>query len=227
MTEMSDVLEAYREAMQRNMHTAMPAVVVSYDAAAKTANVKPACWQPVKVTGEHPSDEKGFTYVELPTIPDVPVAFPSGGGFYVVFPLQPGDAVFLVFSETPMGEYLLNGTVGAKPLDTRRHSLGYPMAIPGGARPDSKAIADSSATDLIVGKDGTDSQIKVSATDIQIGKGATEYVALATKTFNEIKSLRDYVVTHTHPVPSLGTSGAPAVPPAAVGSVAATIAKAK
>lgn len=225
MTEMADVLEAFREAMQRNMHTAMPAVVVSYDASAKTANVKPACWQPVKVTGEHPSDEQGFTYVELPTIPDVPVAFPSGGGFYVVFPLQPGDAVFLVFSETPMGEYLLNGVTGAKPLDTRRHSLGYPIAIPGAARPDSKAIADSS-TDLIVGKDGTNSQIKVSATDIQVGKGATDFVALASKVLTELNSIRTQFNAHVH-VETGASTNAPTVLMTAPASVAATIAKAK
>jgi len=226
MTEMVDVLEAFREAMQRNMHTAMPGVVVSYNHDKKTANVKPTCQQPVKVTGEHPTDEQGFTYVELPTIPDVPVSFPSGGGFYVVFPLQPGDAVFLVFSETPMGEYLLNGTVGAKPLDTRRHSLGYPMAIPGGARPDSKAIVDSSATDLIVGNDGTDSQIKVSATDIQIGKGATDFVALASKVLTELNSIRSQFNLHVH-VETGASTNTPTVPMTAPNSVAATIAKAK
>ena len=226
MTEMADVLEAFREALQRNMHTAMPAVVVSYDATTKTANVKPTCKQPVKVTGEHPSDEQGFTYVELPTIPDVPVSFPSGGGYYVVFPLQPGDSVFLVFSETPMGEYLLNATVGAKPLDTRRHSLGYPIAIPGGARPDSKAIADSSATDLIVGKDGTDSQIKVSATDIQVGKGATDFVALASKVLTELNSIRTQFNAHVH-VETGASTNTPTVPMTAPNAVAATIAKAK
>lgn len=226
MTTLSDVLEAHREALQRNLHTGMPAVVVSYNPTAKTAAVKPTCQQPVKVTGENPSDEQGFTYVELPTIPDVPVAFPSGGGFYVCFPLQPGDSVFLVFSETPMGEWLLNGVTGAKPLDTRRHSLGYPIAIPGGARPDSKAIADSSATDLIVGKDGTDSQIKISATDIQVGKGATQFVALANLVLSELNAIRTAFDTHVH-VETGASTAVPTTPMGVAGSVAATIAKAK
>jgi hypothetical protein len=163
--------EAIRTALTW-LQVALPGRVKSYDADKGCADIELTVKLPVR------SIQDLVSYFTLPLLAGVPVAWPSGGGYFVGMPLAVGDPVFLVFSDTPMGEYLETGEV-SEPLDVRRHSLGYPICIPGGARPDKKAIADLPTDGLIIGKDGANTQIKVTATDILIGKGATQHAAIA------------------------------------------------
>lgn len=180
---LAEVLKASNEAHTQDMHVGLPGRIVSYDAAKQTADVECGVRLPLK--GEFGE----VVYEEFPIFPDVPIAWPRGGGFFITFPLAPEDPVFLVFSDVPMGEYLTTGKV-SDPMDTRRHSSGYPMAIPGGASPDPKALTDASATKLVLGKDGATVQISIDGTTIQLGKGTADYLALATKVDNAIEALR-------------------------------------
>lgn len=156
------------------LHVALPGRVKSYDATKGTADIELCAKLPVR------SLQDVVAYFGLPAIPDVPVAWPSGGGYFVAMPLAVGDPVFLVFSDTAMGEYLETGQV-SEPADVRRHSLGYPVCVPGGARPATKQLADLPTDGVIIGKDGADQQIKITATDIKIGKAAALHVAVAEK----------------------------------------------
>lgn len=101
-----------------DVHTALPGIVKSYDAATLTAKVQPA----VKriLDGELET---------LPLIPNVPVAWPAAGGFLFHLPLEAGDTVMLVFSEAAWAEFRSTGQVSA-PKDSMRHSLSYPIALP-------------------------------------------------------------------------------------------------
>jgi len=178
-----EVIRAAIEAQVEGMHVALPGKVVSYDAAKQTVSVDCAVKLPLK--GQYGE----VVYESLPTFPDVPVSWPAGGGYFLSMPLDAGDPVLLVFSDIACGEYLNDG-VSSEPVDTRRHSLGYPVAIPGGARPDTKAAADASATALVLGKDGSDSQVRVTATGVELGKGATDLAALASVVDANLSTLR-------------------------------------
>lgn len=202
-----EVLRAALEAHTEGMHVALPGRVVSYSAASQTAVVEAGVKLPLR--GEFGE----VVYESLPTFPDVPIAWPKGGGYYLTFPLAPGDPVLLVFSDVAAGEYLNTGEI-SEPADTRRHSLGYPVAIPGGASPDTKALTDASADALTLGKDGNPAQVKVKAGAIELGKDAASFVALATLVDAHLETLRAAVNSVGAVIPPLAT-------------VAATLVKAK
>ena len=73
----------------KDVYTAMPGVVVSYDAATQRAVVRGALAL-VLTDGSRRA---------RPEIADVPVVFPSGGGYSLIVPLEAGDPVLLVFSQ--------------------------------------------------------------------------------------------------------------------------------
>jgi hypothetical protein len=143
-----EIISEAIESRLLELHTAIPGKVVSYDASTQTAEVTPV------VQRAEPREDGGNTLTPLPSIPNVPVQWPRGGGYALHFPLKAGDHVLLVFSEAAIGHWRASGEL-APPGDLRRHSLGYPVAIPGIA-PESTPIdgASSSEARLILGPGG-------------------------------------------------------------------------
>ena len=70
-----------------NLHTMLPGVIQSFDPVKQTAQVQP-CIRRIFV-------DKGA--VNLPLCVDVPVEFPGGGGYFLTFPIKPGDECVLCF----------------------------------------------------------------------------------------------------------------------------------
>lgn len=114
-----DPIEATRmglEGKQAEMWTSLPGIVVSFDAVAMTASVQPA------IKGQI-TDEAGATsFVDLPLLEDVPVEFPSGGGFILTFPIRSGDECVLVFSSRCIDDWWALGDV-QQPFEGRMHDL--------------------------------------------------------------------------------------------------------
>lgn len=110
-------------AIQRHfddIHTCLPGQIVSYDYKNQSAQVKPL----IKKTYYN-----GQT-ISLPVIVNVPVAFPSGGGATINFPMSPSDKVILVFSERSLERWLANGEDSEQGAP-RRFDLSDAFAIPG------------------------------------------------------------------------------------------------
>jgi hypothetical protein len=215
----AEIIEAAQRTHAMGLHTAIPVRVVTFYPGKGYADVAPVCAQPIV-------DIDGSTaYVTLPTFPKVPIAWPSGGGGLLTFPLQPGDPGLLVFSEVSLAEYLTQGAQAQaiEPSDARRHSAGYPIFWPGGARPDPQLLHDESGTDVVFGIDNDAAQVRATPGTLALGKGATDYVALASLVAAELGKIA--TAFHTF---SPGSGGAsfphPYVSP---GNVAATVAKAK
>ena len=120
-----------------DVHTALPGKVVSYDSATQTASVAPAVRAPI------PKGRDGWEKVEMPTIPNVPVSWPAGGGASLQLGLQQGDPVLLIFCEADTSEYRNTGDI-SDPSDLTRHDGSYPYAIPGG-QPDGTPLRNVSA----------------------------------------------------------------------------------
>lgn len=155
--------------------------VTAYDAVTNTAFVKPMIKRAVYTVDE---DERGFE--ELPEIPFVPVLWPRAGAYAVVLPLAVGDTVLLVFCDVSHAEWRVDGGV-SEPADARRHSIGWPVAIPGffpDSSPLSAAVLDVAAriAGAIIGEHGGNNRVEFTATGIKIGADAIDYVALATPT---------------------------------------------
>ena len=104
------------------LHTVMPGIVESYDAATKRATVQPAINLLL-------NDEAGTTMAK-PAIQNVPVAQTSGGGFLIQVPLKKGDAVLLFFSERGMDKFKETFEV-ADPLPNAFFDVRDAIAMPG------------------------------------------------------------------------------------------------
>lgn len=74
--------------LQKNIHTALPAKVVSFNSQNQTVVL---ALQVKQILSE------GKT-LQIPPLVDVPVSFSRGGGFAVTFPLKAGDEGMAIFS---------------------------------------------------------------------------------------------------------------------------------
>jgi hypothetical protein len=172
--EIPEILDAHFRAKADELHTAIPGKVVAYYPATQTVDVKPSVKRVSYDEGGTRNDDA------YPVLPHVPVCWPGGGGFFVSFPLAPGDHVLVVFSEAATGDWRLSGNESS-PSETARHGLNGAFAIPG-ARTDAQALADASSTNVVIGQDGTNIQISINGSAISLGKGASDFVALKTPT---------------------------------------------
>jgi hypothetical protein len=118
--EFDEGLEGVIFSVLKNIHTAMPAQVVSFDADRQTCSVQPALMRKKKDAEAQP----------LPVLEDVPIVYPGSGGFWLTFPLVEGAFVLLVFSERALDAWLQGGGV-ADPAKKRMFSLSDAFAIPG------------------------------------------------------------------------------------------------
>ena len=81
-------LEFILNQFRKSIYTSIPATIESYDATSKRAKVLPAINRLFTDNTNAP----------LPPLTNVPVIFPSGGGFTMHFPIVSGDVVMLIFS---------------------------------------------------------------------------------------------------------------------------------
>lgn len=103
------------------LHTAMPAQVVSYEFSTQKAKVQPTIKRKY-------ADGRSDKY---PVINDVPVIFPRSGGASMTFPVKAGDTVLLIFTGRSIEQWLNNGGGNVTPSDNRMHNLNDAVAIPG------------------------------------------------------------------------------------------------
>jgi len=152
------IIQTAIQSRLRGLHTALPGTVVEYDPIRQVADVD------VAIQVEIAKD----TIERLPTIPEVPVAWPRGGGASLHFPLLPGDGVLLICLESDPSAWLEGR--GDRPSIAARHGL-YPVALPGFA-PLSQAIAptaiSASGALLACGPHG----VEVSSTGVRLGSVA-------------------------------------------------------
>jgi protein gp138 len=118
-TETDAATVAARE-IQKNIHTAIPGIIQSFDAGKQTATVKPAIKRIWVDNGP----------MDLPDCVDCPVQFPRGGFGVLTFPVTAGDECLLVFSERAIDNWYSSG--GAQePSEYRLHDLSDGFAIVG------------------------------------------------------------------------------------------------
>lgn len=219
---LAEVINAATAASKVGLHVSLPGRVVGFNGITQTADVQVAVELPLA------QSDGSQTWEDLGTLFGVPIQYPSGGGFYMAFPLAPGDPVTLVFSDVATGEWFDGKGDGvARPADGRRHSLGYAVAIPG-ARPVQAAGPDPGAA-LVIGSELGDGRAKFTAGEIELGRGASDYVALASSVDARFSAVRTNLNAHVHGgvTTGAGASAVSTTPLAALASVAATVVKAK
>jgi hypothetical protein len=213
----ADVIRAAIESHAREFHVALPGRIDRYDATKQRADVKLELQRYVS------DGEGGHVPESLPVLPNVPVAFPRGGGYFVSFPLAKGDPVLVVFCDAPIGAWLKKGDM-AEPGLSESHGLGGAVCYPGIAPNDDK-LDDASASTMKLGKDGTPAaQIEFTDSLTKVG-GGDQFVALANLVDSRLAAIRTFINAHTH-VETGGTTNATTPALGAQASVAAQNVKA-
>lgn len=165
------------------LHTGLPAKVVSFDPENGTCNVQPLLLRVV-------FDESGNEVEEsLPQITNVPIHYPGGGGWSIIFPLKEGNTVFLAFAERSIDTWLeADPGQQVDPVQTRKHDLSDAICIPQ-LRPRTQPITDlaSLGDNMRIGFDGGDPAIVLKPDGtIEIGEGATESIVLGDTLIEQI-----------------------------------------
>ena len=168
----------------RDVHTSVPGRIESYDPGTQTASVQPLVNQRI-----YNSQTREVKYEDHPVIPKVPVAFPSASGGGMTFPLEEGDPVVLVFSESPLDEWLAgDGITPVNPFSARKHDYSDAIAIPG-ARPTGEALDDDKVADNPV----------IYGPVVQHGSAEAQMaLAVAEKTADKLEELRQELDGHFH-----------------------------
>lgn len=91
----SDWLQFCVEQILKSLFVCLPGTVISYNSQTRRAKIKLALNQ-VKTDG---------STFEYPNLVDVPVIFPSGGGFSLLMPLKQDDSLLVLFSQRDISQF--------------------------------------------------------------------------------------------------------------------------
>lgn len=121
--DLNTLLIAALSGWQAGIWTALPCLVESFDPTVQTASLRPA------IQAQLQNPDGSFQWVKLPLLVDVPVIFPSGGGYTLTFPLGPGDEVLAIFASRCIDGWWSSGKVSVQ-SELRMHELSDAFAIP-------------------------------------------------------------------------------------------------
>jgi hypothetical protein len=182
--DLTEVMRVVMDEAQDEMFVSLPGVVVKYNPAQQKADVKPLLQK------NFLNDDGTEGLDDLPVLPEVPIQFPRGGGYYLSFPLVPGDNVLLVFVDKSIDAYMAgDGKKPVDPVDLRNHDISDAVAFPC-MFPFSRAIKDDVASGAVFGKE-KGAQIRATGSAMEVTTGglpasAGGFVALATKVIIEL-----------------------------------------
>lgn len=122
-----DFEEAVRTALdgrQAQIWTALPAKITKVNHTANTVEARPTTQARIK------QPDGTFKTVTMPVCLDVPLHYPSGGGFSMTFPVKEGDECLLTFASRSIDNWWKNGG-NQPPNDLRMHDLSDGFAFVG------------------------------------------------------------------------------------------------
>ncbi len=119
------------DARFKRIHVSMPGQVQRYDPVKQLVDVLPVMSYRTKAEGGSGRD----LILNYPVITNVPLMFPSAGGYQMTFPVRVSDSVLLVFSESSLSRWINQENAIATPIDqidhSSRFSINDAIAIPG------------------------------------------------------------------------------------------------
>lgn len=140
-------------------------IIQSFNAGTQEATVQVAFQQ---VTSIAPDGTK--TLAQYPLLLNVPVVFPSGGGFTLTFPIAAGDECVVLFNDRQIDTWLANGA-GSPPETGRVHDLSDGIAIVG-LRSNPRALASVSTTATQLRSDDGTTFVEVNSQGVKVHAGA-------------------------------------------------------
>lgn len=156
----TELLEQAKNNAMMDVRVSMPARIVSFDPATKTAQVE-ICMQMV---------DDDDSAIEYPPLVDCPCLFTRGGGFHVVHPYSAGDSGLVLFSDRCLDGWFESGKT-APPMDFRVHSMSDAYFIGGADHLGNVSPIVSGA--MFIGKDDNSAGLQINADGSLILKGAS------------------------------------------------------
>lgn len=201
---------------QSTIWTALPCIVQKVNLIVMTLEAQPA------IQGTVQMEDNSIQSVNLPLLVDVPICFPSAGGFLLTLPIAVGDEVLVVFASRCIDSWWQSGGVG-RPMELRMHDLSDGFAIPGPRSVPNVALNISSTAAQLRNLAGTtyleirsDGKVKaVSPTEIDLQaplvKVTGDLQVTGTIQGTEVTAGLIPLSTHLHVgvTPGSGTSGGP------------------
>lgn len=157
------------EGWQSGIWTALPCIIVSFDAVAMTCVAQPT------IQGNIRRPDGSFENVNMPLLLDVPVIFPNGGGFSLTFPIAAGDEALVVFSSRCIDSWWQLGDIHPQ-SELRMHDLSDGFAIVG-PRSQPRVLSAVSTTSSQLRSDAGDVVIDIDDAKITITAPTVEVVA--------------------------------------------------
>lgn len=203
---LNDAEEALRLALdgrQACLWSAMPGIVTKVDFTKMTCEVQ------LTIQGAITDENNATTFVNLPLLVDVPIVFPSAGGFTITLPLAVDDEVLVVFASRCIDTWWQSGGV-QKPAEFRMHDLSDGFAIPG-PKSIPNVIGSISSTDAQIRNNAGTTYVSIKANGSielvsPVGVGVVGDLTVS----GEVTANGIELSTHTHPVTTApGTTGAP------------------
>lgn len=142
----------------KEIHTAMPGIIESFNPELQTASVQPAIKRMFKTDD---GEVELISPENLPLCINVPVIFPRGGGFSLTMPVKAGDECLLIFCERSIDLWHERGSV-QEPLARRFHSFSDAVAYVGLSSKVNK-IPDYDPENTVIKKDDGTVYIKWNA----------------------------------------------------------------
>lgn len=202
---LSEILAAHADATKNDIRKVILATVTAVHPDRQTVDVQVAINNPL-------FDDLGNVYTEpAPSLSDVPLGILRGGGYMIWVPVNPGDSVLIMFSDLSTDTWRAGDGTAQDPGWVGKHTYDSPFAVPMFA-PNAKFFTDpnNDPTKLIIGKDGSSAQIKMSATAIELGSAVNDNVALASILDTAVGHIVAAINGHIHTGGTLSGSTGPA-----------------
>lgn len=124
---LSGLAQGVVERFAGDLHTCLPARIVSLDYKTQKATVQPTIKMRYTDADGNPDG-----LVDMSSIPSVPLIFPSSKFATITFPVKAGDLVLLVFSQRSIDNFKYSdGSSTVDPNDLRMHDYSDAFAICG------------------------------------------------------------------------------------------------
>ena len=143
------------DGLRTEIQTSMPAIIQSFDPVKRTCTAQPT------IRYQMTMFDNTKKWVTLPIIVDIPVIFPSGGGFTLTFPVKNGDECLLIFASRCIDAWWYSSGVQNQD-DIRFHDYSDGFALVGvNSRP--KVIPNISTNTVQLRSDDGDAYVELAS----------------------------------------------------------------
>lgn len=185
---LADVLDKVTEYRTRQVNTAEPGRIISFDKKHNRAEVE------LCIKGKLLCVD-GMETMPAPLLPTVPVLWPRGGGSFITWPLKRGDYCLVVFQKKSIDQWCGKGGTQVDPILDWHHHLSDAVCLPGfypypEALPESEQLDDA----ISLGFEKGSARLRVREDVVEVG-GADYAIALAEKVEAALETLKQAIAT--------------------------------